>query len=84
MMRISNPLMELASAKRIASLPSDAKAALDDLLGELADHAERLAEHSWRKRKGPMAAYWRAVAVYARHTRRLCRMEHKITGRSFG
>ena len=70
-----NPLMELSSAKRIASLPVDAKAALDDLLSDLADHADRLAEHSWCKRKAPMAAYWRAGAVYARHARRLCRKE---------
>jgi len=25
------------------------------------------AENAWRRRKGPMAAYWRAVATYARH-----------------
>jgi hypothetical protein len=34
---------------------------------ELRADADRQAEESWRKRKGPMAAYWRAVSTYARH-----------------
>ena len=25
------------------------------------------AEQSWRKKKGPMAVYWKAVSVYAKH-----------------
>ena len=73
-----NPMMELPPAKRIANLPMDAKEALDDLFGELSDYAERLAEHSLRKHEWKMAAYWRAVAVYARHARHLCRTEYKM------
>ncbi|SDY08279.1 hypothetical protein SAMN05421681_110187 [Lysobacter enzymogenes] len=34
---------------------------------ELRDQANQEAEKAWKKRKGPMAAYWRAVATYARH-----------------
>jgi hypothetical protein len=32
--------------------------------------AER-AETSWRQRKAPMAAYWKACAVYCGHIRRV-------------
>jgi hypothetical protein len=48
-----NPLLRLNAAQQLLELPAD---------------ADRQAEHAWRKRKGPMAAYWRAVATYARHT----------------
>lgn len=34
---------------------------------ELRDAANAEAEKAWRRRKGPMAVYWRAVATYARH-----------------
>ncbi len=44
------------------------RAALAGLLRELRADADRQAENAWRRRKGPMAAYWRAVATYARHT----------------
>lgn len=29
------------------------------------------AQHSWAQNKGIMAAYWKAVSVYARHIRRV-------------
>lgn len=35
---------------------------------ELRDQANENAETAHRRRKGPMYAYWRAVATYARHT----------------
>lgn len=31
------------------------------------------ARECWRKHKAPMAAYWKAVAVYANHASRLFR-----------
>lgn len=34
---------------------------------DLRDQANTEAENAWRRRKGPMAAYWRAVSTYARH-----------------
>lgn len=70
---IRNPLLTLPSSRRIADLPSDAKAALSALLSELAKDAAERAEKSWRKSKGPMAAYWKAVSVYAKHAKSLCR-----------
>ena len=42
-------------------------AALAAVLRALRHQANEKAEESWQKRKGPMAAYWRAVSTYARH-----------------
>lgn len=70
---IRNPLLGLPAAQRLSSLPPEARHALADLLRELAVDARERAEQSWRRRKGPMAAYWMAVAVYAGHLRRILR-----------
>ena len=50
------------------ALPEEQRKPLEAVLRELRAQADAEAEKSWRKRKGPMAAYWRAVATYARHT----------------
>lgn len=70
---IRNPLLALPASKRLQGLPIESRAAIADLLLELSVQAEANAQHSWRKSKGPMAAYWKAVAVYAKHARRLVR-----------
>lgn len=75
---VRNPLLSLPSAKRIATLPAKHREALADILKELAQDAAVRAEQSWKKSKGPMAAYWKAVSVYAKHTRRLCRSGETI------
>jgi hypothetical protein len=62
-----NPLLKLPAAQKLLELPADQRAVIEQLLRELRADADRLAEQSWKKRKGPMAAYWRAVATYARH-----------------
>ena len=53
-----NPLLRLNAAQQILELPPEQRAALASLLRELRTDADRQAEHAWRKRKGPMAAYW--------------------------
>lgn len=63
-----NPLLRLGAAQQLLELPPEQRATLAGLLRELRADADRQAEQAWRKRKGPMAAYWRAVATYARHT----------------
>jgi hypothetical protein len=63
-----NPLLKLPAAQKLAALPADQRATIETLLRELRADADHLAEQAWKKRKGPMAAYWRAVATYARHT----------------
>jgi hypothetical protein len=70
---VRNPLLALPASRRIAALPEEARKALEALLQELSVDAGDKAEKSWQKKKGPMAAYWKAVSVYAKHAKRLCR-----------
>jgi hypothetical protein len=70
---VRNPLLQLPAARRLAELPPESQAALRELLDELAADARSRADLAWRKHKAPMAAYWKAVAVYAKHTGRLLR-----------
>ncbi len=65
-----NPVLSLAAMQELQDLPEEPRRALAALLGELALDARERAEESWRRRKGPMAVYWRAVSVYAGHIRR--------------
>jgi hypothetical protein len=62
-----NPLLRLPAARKLMALPAEQRAPLEALLRELRKQADTEAENAWRRRKGPMAAYWRAVATYARH-----------------
>lgn len=66
-----NPLLSLPAAQRFSDLPIEAREMLRTLLLELSADARSRAEHSWRRHKAPMAAYWKAVSVYARHIARL-------------
>jgi hypothetical protein len=63
-----NPLLKLPAGRKLLALPRAQRAPLEAVLRELRAEADVEAEKSWRKRKGPMAAYWRAVSTYARHT----------------
>lgn len=66
-----NPVLELPAMQRaLRELGPGARVHLEAILRELGDQADVKAEESWKRRKGPMAAYWRAVSVYARHTAR--------------
>lgn len=64
---VRNPVLGLPAARRLASLPPLARAALRDVLGEIAADSASRAEQSWQRSKAPMAAYWKAVSVYAKH-----------------
>lgn len=65
-----NPVLGLPAAARIRALPPEQRALLGDLLRDLAREADARAEAAWRRRKGPMAAYWRASCTYAKHLAR--------------
>jgi hypothetical protein len=67
---VRNPVLALPSARRILDLPPEIRRPLGILLRELAAEADAKAEETWRARKGIMAAYWRAVATYAKHLAR--------------
>lgn len=66
-----NPVLRLPAAQRISALPLEAREVLRTLLLELSADARSRADYSWRRHKAPMAVYWKAVSVYARHIARL-------------
>lgn len=70
---VRNPVLALPAIHRLQALPEGQRTALAALLADLATDAHQRADKAWAQRKGPMAAYWRAVGVYARHTARAIR-----------
>lgn len=62
-----NPLLGLPSARRLLALSARERSAVAAVLMDLRLEANVNAEASWRRKKGPMAAYYRAVSTYARH-----------------
>ena len=80
--KVRNPLLRLPSAQRIHALPPEARRALAALLLELSRDAREQAERSWRQHKAPMAAYWKAVSVYAGHLHRMTRPMKTTPGRA--
>jgi hypothetical protein len=70
---VRNPILTLPAARRLQDLPPEARAAIADVLKELAFDARERAQMSWRKNKGPMAVYWKAVGAYAGHLYRAVR-----------
>lgn len=79
---VRNPLLALPAAQAIAALSPETKAALRALLLELSRDARERADKSWRTHKAPMAVYWKAVSVYARHTAALLRTAPAIVDAS--
>lgn len=70
MRNVHNPLLDLPAVAALQARPAADRAALRALLLDLARDAGGRAELSWRRHKGPMAAYWKAVSVYAKHAAR--------------
>lgn len=70
---VRNPILTLPTAARFASLSLELRAELRALLLDLRRDAQTRAEDCWRRHKAPMAAYWKAVAVYAGHIARVLR-----------
>ena len=70
---VRNPVLTLPSIRRPQAMPAEVREALAVVLIALANDAATRAHHAWRRHKAPMAAYWKAVAVYARHTARAIR-----------
>lgn len=70
---VRNPLCGLPAAQQIAALPPESREALRMLLKQISADARVRAEKCWRTHKAPMAAYWKAVAVYANHASRIAR-----------
>lgn len=70
---VRNPVLALPAARRLAALDPASRAALRAVLEDLRRDAHARAETSWKRRKGPLAMYWRAVGVYAGHLSRVLR-----------
>lgn len=70
---IRNPMLAMPSMHRMLRMGKLERIILADLLKEVAVDARARAEKCWRTHKAPMAAYWKAVAVYAGHTARALR-----------
>ncbi|WP_406871586.1 hypothetical protein WHT83_14800 [Aminobacter sp. P9b] len=70
---VRNPILALAAAKQLKSLSPEARSALASILRDLRDDARSRAQMSWRKNKGPMAVYWKAVGAYCNHLYRVVR-----------
>jgi hypothetical protein len=68
-----NPVLTLPAFARLKELDPAARAAVEAILRDIGVEAREKAETSWRKHKGPMAAYWKAVSVYANHIARSLR-----------
>jgi hypothetical protein len=71
---VRNPVLALPAARRLLDAPPEVRALVADLLIDLAADARERAQESWRKNKGPMAAYWKAVGAYATHIKNVLRM----------
>jgi len=64
---VRNPVLRLPAARGIMALPANQRRPLGILLRELSAQAAEDAHRSWKTNKGIMAAYWKAVSVYAKH-----------------
>ncbi len=67
---VRNPVLALPAMQTLLSMPEPTRLALADVLSDLRTAAAANAEYSWRKSKGPMAVYWKAVSVYSFHLAR--------------
>lgn len=66
---VRNPLLALPSVQGMATLDRAALVAFVGVLKEIERDCREKADKCWRTHKAPMAAYWKANAVYARHLR---------------
>ena len=70
---VRNPVLALPAAERLTNLTPTMRNEMRALLLDLRQDAQVRAEDCWRRHKAPMAAYWKAVAVYAGHIARVLR-----------
>jgi hypothetical protein len=68
---VRNPVLRLRSADDLRRLDPQAREAPRAVLLDLRRDARMQADTAWRRHKAPMAAYWKAVSVYAGHLARV-------------
>lgn len=64
---VRNPMLALQEVRDAASLPVESREALRVMLVAVSKACRQKGDEAWRKRKPPMAAYWKSNAVHARH-----------------
>jgi hypothetical protein len=68
---VRNPIVLLPEALALAaSLSPEQRHHFGNLMRRIAAEADKNADKAWKKRKGPMAAYWRSTCTYAKHIAR--------------
>lgn len=67
---VRNPILTLPAAAKLREMDGPARAVLRAILIDLQMDARERANECWKKHKAPMAAYWKAVSVYAGHIAR--------------
>lgn len=80
---VRNPMLAIPEVQAIAALPEEARAALRGALLAISASCRLKGNEAWRKHKPPMAAYWKANAVNARHLARaipLSKSKDQTTG----
>jgi hypothetical protein len=70
---VRNPVLGLPSAQKLRELSPEARAAVAALCKDINAIGRARAQESWRRNKGPMAIYWKAVGAYAGHIYRAVR-----------
>ena len=73
MIRRADQILKQRWRRRFAQLPEPAREALRSALLALRAEANYLPELQWRRRKAPLACYWRVVSVYSGHLARALR-----------
>lgn len=71
---IRNPVLALPGVAALMKQSPEQREILAKVLNDIASDARRRAQESWKKNKGPMAAYWKAVGAYAGHLARCMRV----------
>lgn len=70
---VRNPVLSLPGVAELQQFPPEMRDALARVIGAIGNDARVRAQESWRKNKGPMAAYWKAVGAYSTHLKRALR-----------
>ncbi len=70
---VRNPVLAMPGVRRLQAMPQLYRDAMVEVMIDIRDDARRRADECWRKHKAPMAAYWKAVSVYANHIARALR-----------
>jgi hypothetical protein len=69
-LEVRNPILALPGVKLAFALPLEQRLALAEILQAIRVDSRGRAEKAWTTGKAPMAAYWKAVSVYAGHMAR--------------